>query len=199
VRLAKSFDLEMMQATAEGDFSKVARIGVDLLDFSSCVRRGGMVLDLLHAIWQAGMAIDNLRKVRADFDSPQRVFLLKELARIEIEQEPYAEILLREQRWNDEVGHQEEPVDTETETQSADVVHPILCPITKQELIECGLTEDEQAALLHQIQCFADMPSDERNSMQRDYDNHVIAMLRMLSSTLRSANFMRRIRNIRTT
>lgn len=102
--LARSFDLQMTQMKSDGNLTELLRIGVDLLDLASCVRRGGLVIDLQVSNTMAALSLDHLRSVRAECDTRQRLVLIEELARVDVDQEPFSEVDERDRRWEKAVG-----------------------------------------------------------------------------------------------
>jgi hypothetical protein len=168
--LAQSFGLELQQAAADGDHSRAARIGVDLLDLANAIRRGGLVINLLVSVAVAGIAINLLRGVRGHLGAADRLTLIRQLTRTEHDQEPLPEIIARDRHWEAAVGYQEEEVDL---TQQ-----PPLDPA------ECGLTEDQQGELLQRLQSFSTMPDDARRFVYTNQDRCTVALLRLLAVDL---------------
>jgi hypothetical protein len=168
--LAQSFALEFQHAAADADHSTAARIGVDLLDLANVIRRGGLVTDLLVSIAVASIAINLLRDVRGHLGASDRLALIRQLTRTEHDQEPVSEIIARDRHWESAVGYQEEKVDLTRQ--------PLLDPT------ECGLTEDQQRALLERMQSLSTMPDDARQSVYTSQDRYTLTLLRMLAVDL---------------
>lgn len=96
--------------------------------------------------------------------------LINALDRIERDQEPFPDIAKRDRQWEIAVQIPDKPSD-----------------FTKQEFsdpAECGVSEDEQRALLKSFQSFADLPKNEKNAFYADQGRHIIALLRMLAIDL---------------
>lgn len=162
--LAKTFALELRHAKRRDDFPAAVRIGIDLFQLSNAARRGGLILDFLVSIAFSSMAIEGLREGRAHCDEQLRKSLRDALRRIENEREPLRAIVERDRKWEVAVGWQDAPLD----------VANFPLPET-----DTGIPEDQQQAVLEALQRFTDLPSDEKTSQYRQFDNRDRAMQRM--------------------
>jgi hypothetical protein len=164
--LARAFQAEARWAARHRDFGTVAKVGLDILELANSIRRGGLVTDFLVAIAISGIALETLRKNRSRFDGATRYTVIRELQRLETEREPLAEIIARDVRWENAVGHDDEPANF----MSRELSDPE----------ECGLSEDEQKEILQLLQQVAELPKSDLQKMHFDQDCRIIALMRML-------------------
>lgn len=99
-RLTVALSRKIEAEGAIGEYVSAVRWGIDLFDFSNCLRRGGLMIDCLVSSKTAGIAVDALRKFRDKIPADNRRSFLAELARIDEQREPFAELLARERDWN---------------------------------------------------------------------------------------------------
>jgi hypothetical protein len=170
--LAQTFALEFQVAARDGDIAAAGRIGVNMLDLSNAIRRDGLVPDLLVAVAVDQIAINLLRQIRARLEAADRETLIRDLERIERDQEPAADIFVRDQQWEAAVGYKNEKDD-----------------LTQQPLPETspavgGLTEAQHRELRQRVQAFSKMPDHARHTLFAIQDRHTVALRRMLAIDL---------------
>lgn len=168
--LAHAFRVEALLAASRGDYRAAALVGIDILDLGNAARRGGLVVDAVVGNAISGVGLDALRKIRTDFDHATRGTLIDILQRVEGEREPFANVVARDREWELAVGYEDEPCDFASQEMG--------------DLGECGLSEDEQKALLQLLQQMADLPESDLRRMELDQDHHILALLRMLGVDL---------------
>ena len=151
--LAQTFALEFQVAAADGDIAAAGQIGVNMLDLANAIRRDGLVIDLLVAVAVDQIAINLLRQIRAHLEAADRETLIRDLDRIERDQEPAADIFARDQQWEAVVGYQNEKLKDS--------------PQSPPDSSEGGLTKEQRH-------------KDALRIMQISQDQHVVALRRML-------------------
>jgi hypothetical protein len=165
-KLARALRAKALFAASRGDYSAAALTSVDILELANAMRRGGLVVDSLISIAISGIALESLRKLRGNLNEATRVTLRDSLRSLEHEREPLAEIYARDRAWERTVGWEDAPCDpSELELRNPE---------------ECGLSEDEQRAILTLIQEFGNLPESEHRELQENQDRHVLALMRML-------------------
>lgn len=167
--LARSFALELKAAVRLGDLPRAAGIGLDIFQLANASRRGGLVIDALVANAIEGIAIDGTRRVHRRLLSSDAVRLARGLLRLDVEREPFDEIVERDQKWEQAVGYRDE---------KPDFVH-MEWPGSEQ------LDSETEQTLRQMLQSLADLPADELRAFQKQLDDRNLALLRLL--TLESA------------
>lgn len=167
--LARSFALELKAAVRLGDLPRAAGIGLDIFQLANASRRDGLIIDALVANAIEGIAIDGTRHVHRRLLAADAVRLARGLLQVDVEREPFDEIVTRDQKWEQAVGYRDEKPDF------AHMEWP-----GSQELD----SETEQT-LRQLLQSLADLPADELRSFQKQLDDRNLALLRLL--TLESA------------
>ncbi len=97
--LAFVFSVEIHLWAHRQDFRRAAEIGIKGLEYCNAVRRGGLFMDALLSGLCVSAILQQLNRIRAQFNSEQRRYLVDELARIESERESFGSIEARDKKW----------------------------------------------------------------------------------------------------
>jgi len=163
--LARSLALELKAAERLGDLPRAAGIGLDILQLANASRRGGLIIDALVAMAIEGIAIDGTRRIHRRLLAPDAVRLAQGLLRVDVEREPFDEIVKRDQKWEQAVGYRDE---------KPDFMH-MKWPGSEE------LDAETEQTLRQMLQSFADLPADELRTFQKQLDDRNLALLRLLA------------------
>jgi hypothetical protein len=156
-------------AASDGEVERAARIGVDVLEFANAIRRGGLIVDFCISNSIASIGLERLRKLRHLLEGPQCAALISDLQRIDREQEPLAEILERDRRWEAAVDTPHDPG-----------VSPEELPYDPSS----GISEEQHHAIGAALQSMMQLPENEIHGLHQEHDRRDTAWLRMLSIDL---------------
>ncbi|MCA9185497.1 MAG: hypothetical protein R3E01_04655 [Pirellulaceae bacterium] len=178
--LSRAIDFAGHGARLRGDDHQTVRHGLANLELGNAVRRGGLVVDHLVSVAIAQMGIDLLRRSRDRYDDTICKRITDALQKHETGREPFATILQRDSRWENESGYFDSSY-AKSQINFDEFIDP-----------DSELSVEEQRELIQLFKDLARRPLSERYEQYLAQDRQLVALPRLLVVDLAIRQFQYR-------